>query len=883
MSPRTVDNHRVRTRHIVRATSSDPGAVEVLPGQWWAPAPGTGIEGRQGWQQAQVERRVSDHGTMSLSLPNGPGDDGRMHRDRFAVRTDPGYRLGEEWVEFVDADSHRPLFVGTPSAARVDGSTVGVSGVDAGALLNQWREGKVAPWVPTAPGDVIDWYSQAPQQVVAQDFAASGLGGWALSNTNGGTATITDAGAVLTRPTTPTSTAELSLLIPSLIGATNVTGWRVAFDYTTSVANQAIRAEGNSGGTWPRTAGTTWFVADLYGTTAELIADNGTTNSIVRPAAKPHEPGRVYRMEVTRIGRWLLLTEDGELLAQTEFPHGGPGAPLAALRVTGSQGATTTVKRAEVSILRSLLRRSAPAMSPRVAGAPTPGGLRGDYFLCSQAERSSVARFRATAPAPLQEPYTRRLDPQMAFAAGSMASWVPPGPASNQWFGVRWSGSIYLDLATSDRRLWGSVGTVSDHARVWVGRTTGAPYMEWTSAGLTGPNLRAHLGTSEAGWYPIVIEWTHGTGIGGFYLRDNPVGGTFPPATEIPASRLSPYGCWSGEVGGESHREIIDQVCAASGLRWRIQPRTLESGEFPGRLEAGPTLGRATDYVIGEDEATEYASEVEATETVDRIHADAAGLGDNMGREGLTADILTPDVTDRPWVATRGETLQEITEQAMLRQRLDSLLALYSTPMETVAARPRGQQVLTDTFPTTGSASLFDWEPDDGVRLDLPSIGVRDESVRRITGVTWPLTPDGRGAPSVGFRQRPRHLRAQLARMARQQAIARRRYQGQLTELAGSLGAVSTFAPEAFTRLNPGNHEIVRLAVRVNFYSGSAGVIEVTGVSTGIAVDGPGEVDVTPWARRFGIDGPLQVYNQYARITPAPTNYIIQLVATVRI
>ncbi|MCK9250650.1 MAG: hypothetical protein M0P31_16935, partial [Solirubrobacteraceae bacterium] len=59
--------------------------------------------------------------------------------------------------------------------------------------------------------------------------------------------------------------------------------------------------------------------------------------------------------------------------------------------------------------------------------------------------------------------------------------------------------------------------------------------------------------------------------------------------------------------------------------------------------------------------------------------------------------------------------------------------------------------------------------------------------------------------------------------------------------------------------------------------------IEVTSVSTGITVSGPGEYDVTPWARRFGIDGPTGVYNQYARITPYPTNYIIQLVATVRI
>lgn len=878
---RVIDNSRLRVRHIRRATAADAGAVQIL-GQWWAPA-GSGIEGRQGWQSANVERRLSDHGVLqSLALPNSAGDDGQLHRDRFAVRSDPAYRLGTEWIEFRDADSGRPLFVGTPDSARVDGTTVGLTGVDAAGLLAGFREGKVAPWTPHGPLDVIDWYSRAPQQVVSSDFrGSSGLGTW--TKFEGGSATVTPAadGMQMRAKGAGSPIAQLLHAIP----ATEQGGaWRVEVTGIIGTANVA-------GGVAIELGAARFIMAYSNlgsGTDARLRAWTPTPGApsglaIVDAASPSFTAGDTIQLEVVAIDGWLLFLRDGALVAQLRRSAAGR-APITQVRIDASL-ADFTVVSASVNASRPFLRRGAPAPDYRVAGAPTAGGLRGEYFLTYDEwvrSAGNYAMYGALIPAPLAEPYQRRLDPTVDFA-GSPPTWQPPGPPNGEGFTVRWSGAIHLDPNVTDTlRLDG----VDDMARVWVGKTMAAsPLIDlWglPAAGQGTATLASRLGVGwQAGWYPIVIEYAQGPN-GGAGIRLQRWNGT--SFITVPTAELSPYGCWDGDLANESHREAIDGVCASMGIGWRVQPMTLESGEFPGRLEPGARLGVDTDYQLTEDEATEYASEMAAGETVDRILGDAAGLGDNLGREGLTAEVLDPTVTTQPWVTTRYESLGDITEDTLLRQRLSSLLALYGSPMETVAARPRGQDTLVrefaDSFPLVGDARLFLWEPDDGIRLILPTIGVQDRTPRRITSVAWPLTPDGRGAPAVGFRQRPKHLRATLQRLMRQAAVSRRHYQGQLAQITGSLGSsYPIVAPDGASRLPVAGAQLSSLVLRVTEMTpGKSGVPVVDGVNTGLTITAAGEYDVTAWHTPG-----RAIADCYLASMPAGTAYIMQLVATVRV
>jgi hypothetical protein len=859
-----LDDTPVEIRHIVAAEPGTVGAVEVLPGAWWAPAAGDGLSGDDGWVSASIERRVLDSSQLQgLVLPNAAGADGILHRDRFSVRTDPAARMGDEWLEFTDEVSGEPFGVVTPETARVDRTTVNVSGPDAAGLLSGFREGKVAPWTPHAPQDVVDWYSRAPQQPIADDLRDSApTTGWSGAATPGVDGLhVTNGNTIRTLPRATERgaawTVSATVVIPQ--GALCVMRVRNAAGDTVAQLELQILNTGQY----------------LLTFTSRRTSSSGTT---VQPTFTGQGVGAPIELQLFALDGWFILTCDGSACAQLRR-EGTAADPIKTVRLDHSGPGALVVSRADVRATASFLRRGAPAPDYRVAGAPTPGGLRGDYFLTYDEWVRSGPNFTdygAMVPSPLAEPYQRRLDPAINFGG---ASWMPPGPPNGEGFAVRWSGSIYLGLADQDISL--RLQGIDDMARVWVGKTSAAdPYIDaWgvSAAGVAYPayGLRAHLGQADSGWYPIVIEYANGPGFGGIIMEA--LYSTAPTTWYgFDSQYLSPYGCFEGDLGGESHRSAIDSVCTASGLRWRIQPKTLESGEFPGQLDVGARLGRDTDYILGEDEATEYASEVRVADVIDHITADAQGLGDNLGREGLTATIIDPSVVDRPWVLTRSETLTDITEQTLLQQRLSTLLALYGSPGEEISARPRGVRMLTDSFPTTGAAQVFRWEPDDGIRVRLPTVGVDDQTPRALTAVTWQLTPRGRTPPPVGFRQRPRHLRETLKRLQRGVALQRRRYQGQLAERPGSIGSnLPQAATDEYSRVGLPIGGVAKVVVVVSYIAGS-GTLQVCGTDTGLAITRPGTYDVTAYVPTGTIYG-------YAQLAGSGYSVILQMVATVRI
>ncbi|MBF6618839.1 MAG: hypothetical protein ITG02_01230 [Patulibacter sp.] len=874
-----LDDTAVTARHIVRAAESDPGAVEVLPGQWWAPAPGNALEGEQGWVSASVERRLSDHGLLSsLTLPNAPGPDGIEHRERFAVRSGPRYKAGHEWVELTDRASQRALAVESPTTARVDGSTVNVSGVDAGALPSGWREGKLAMWTASAPQDVVDHYSQAPMAVVADSFLQSQTSGWTL---NGAPThpTASSLGLAFAPTSSGSNAASKPVTTPTEPGGS----WSAKFEVVPHALPPAGYMQFGCG-----TPAGTVFCALSYASGAWSVSLWSGPSS--RKANVPAlTAGETTAIEIIASNGWISLVVDGAVALQVRRAGDDRPTSLVAL---ATNGVNVTLRRAELRALVPFLRRAAAAIDYRLPGAPPPGGLTGDYYLETDTWAKAAgdyASFWATALAPASEPYATRVDPQLQFGADG---WMPPGPPGWRQFSVRWHGAVYLPLAERDVwcGLYGVAGlNIVGMARMWIGSTrAGSPYLDkaWSGeqqAPGSGGSLRSHLGSSKSGWYPIVIEYAAGaTGDAPRIALTSSTGASATPQVTIPSAQLSPYGCWSGDVAGESHREIIDAVATASGLQWRVQPCTLESGEFPGRLEFGRPLGQQTDYVLEEHAATEYMAEVDAGETCNHIHGDGAGLGKADGSDrGLTVDILDPDATDDPWLTTRYEQLQDITELSLMQQRLDALLALYSTPHEQVAARPKSssdEQVYEwgDAFPAVGSVRQMHWEPGDGIRLHLPSVGVNDLTPRQIATVQQTLRPAGRVPPVLGFRQRPRHLRERLRTLTRQATVGRRSYQGQLAMITGSSGSTSTtIAPDGYSRLGLPSRGIVRVELRIVGMSGSA-QIEVLGVATGITATRPGTYDVTAWV-------PPGAAEAYARLTSPTGVYNIQLVATLAI
>jgi hypothetical protein len=900
--PLTVlDDTAVTARHIVRADESTPGAVEVLPGQWWAPAPGDALEGEQGWVSASVDRRLSDHGLLnSLVLPNAPGPDGVEHKARFAYRTDPRAKVGTDWVEFTDRASQRALAVVSPISGPVTGSTVTPSGVDAGALLAGWREEQVAPWTASAPHDVIDWYSQAPTALVHSPFAAD-LDGWTPAVSGGGATSVAHtAGGVRLLAQPPASVVGHATLTHPAATDGRVAGWSV----TSAVRPVALGGGGKSGGTYLRMSGLSasglaWGLYIWPGAGQLLLQlqfgalGSGPIYDARVPMPSTPDPQGVELSVHARDG-WMIVTCNGQVAIQVRRAAGNDlhrvqFAASCDQAATGAARAEMVVRRCSIKAVRPFLRRAAPAIDYRLPGAPPSGGLTGDYYLETNtwAKQPMYGPFWNAALAPLAEPYATRIDSQIGFGG---ASWMPPGPPSGRQFAVRWHGAIYLPLDEHDVTLrldgGGGTGPIVGMARAWVGTTrASSPYIDATwageqQAGVTGPSVQMHLGTSESGWYPIVIEYA----VGG---TTNPPHVLLSISTSsgmviVPATQLSPYGCWSGDAAGESHREMIDTAAQSSGMQWRMQPRTLESGEFPGRLEFGRPVGLQSDFVLGEHAATEYMSDTNAAEVANRIHGDGAGLGKADGSDqGLTVEMLDPEATNDPWLTTRYEQLADITERTLMQQRLDALLVLHSTPHEVVAARPRvtaDEQVYewADAFPTVGEARTLFWEPGDGIRLDLPSVGVQDLTPRQIATVQQTLRPAGRVPPVFGFRQRPRHFRERLRALSRQSAVQRRRYQGQIALLSGSNGSTSTgIAPDGYSRLGLPAGGVRRVDLRVIGMSGTAG-IEVLGVATGITATQAGTYDVTAWV-------PAGATEVYARMTSPTGIYNIQLVATVTV
>lgn len=839
---RPVNPTEVRLRHIVRCDPGDPGAVTVGRVSFRAADP-TGLSGRAGWISGEYRPALSDDSTASIRLANTVGADGKHHRSRFKIITDDRARLGEEWIE-IWREGHRLIGVFTPTSYKISRTEITLELADPLALTTLVREEGAHMW-NASPRDALDYYTRLEMPTFLQDFRQ-------LS-----TSDLTVAGWTFPEGTTGFTAGPSGLVVAKTGGS----------GLTSAILSRALTLPTSRDEAWTLTATVTpivegggtaqfrWTLGPIQITT-DVKAHTVTIGS-ADPINLPNDVkvGQTVDLRLWRRGEWVVVSVNGRTIDTIR-----PGTVSASTSLTLSTSASTmqlVVSRTDLITVEPFL--ADPTVGDRMLpGAPTPGGLWGRYFAEPDAASKAAGNtttWEALILKPGREPVAERLDP-VNFTAANPPAWQEAA-VGNKWFAVRWTGSVFLDLETGDRNLK-VVGGTYTRTRLWIGKTGPAytiPHLEGTGT-VTGTSLRTHLGQVK-GWFPIVIEADHRDGSGGVILQDRAGAGAY---SQIPTDRLSPYGVFTDTVQRESHRTMVSQITEAFGYQWVIEPRSLESGGFPGKLIPKVRQGRDTTVTITDREANGPEMSGSVADSADRVLVDAAGLPTVDGAGQMSVDMISPAAGEHLFLSTASDQASEITDERLLRQRADSLLALRAGAWEQMKVDGAGQSELVDTFPLTGQLALMNWEPGDGVRLDIKSVGVTDLTPRQLTGISWPLRPDGVGAPSITWRQRPRGARDLLLRALRASISAQRTYQGRIQTIDGSIGAnPAAGSPTTPSILMlPGGSRVVRLELRVSYPGGIAGsgTIEVNGTSTGQVVAGQSPIDLTRLA------GPITAVDQ---------------------
>jgi hypothetical protein len=1058
---RALEPVRCWLRHVRRTRAGEVGTT-VGPVAFIR-TPAEALGGAQGWQSGQASAALSDTGELTVTLPNTAGEDGILHRRRFAYFTDDAYRPGEEWLELY-REPHEVLAVCTPYKGRKARTTLELVGWDVAGQLNRYRGSELDVWADGwAPRDVWEHYTRLPGIAIGTDFAGFAAtfpwNGWSAP---AGGVTVSPSGG----PRIGNAAGWKYLDLPAALMPTDPADcfaieWRFRI-VATSEAGGIAQLNVPGGIIVSLAVDGTVTVYGSQNTGAQFAGGPAGANITAKRQGFQAIGAHSIRL-VVRYERVFVLI-DGELVAQYRrqsapaFTAAGIGVSLYSYNTT-----TMDVEAFHLETLRPFALRGADKGDLRLPGIPPAGGLRARYW-----NTAGLNANQASFPARLArlaeldvEPDVDRLEPMIDMTKGTTV----PNMAGSYF--TRWTGAIYLDLATADRRL--RLGEAHGYARVFVGRTrrlvdellnrwpaiagysdawsgnvmrassagaevdlagwgttswwlnagatlarTAAPgeviagaysakvtttaasayqgvfitpdpawltsflagtryratvYLrgavggEQVNVGLGGsgdaaggpgatlpgpgqdplavsvdwtptaardvagygitvrtlaplaqswfvdrvrivtvppetPNLRATLG-SKAGWFPIVVEAFKSDNLGGWLLEDAAVdaGGTVLDAATgwqiVGPGRLSPIGVYEENLRHEAHRGVIDTLAQTFGYQWRTEPRTLETNEFPGQIPPRIRVGVDTDKVIDDLGGVDVTVDSDASDAIDSLIADAAGIADPNGSGQLSAQVIDYDAAKAHLgMAADYESLSEMSEPSGLETRLGSLLALRSSPNEQVGVRPSsGARELVDTFPLTGALARLRWLPGDGVRLALDDVDVIDRTPRQLTRVELAVAPDAIAPPTVGFRQRPRSPAAVLKRTLKAVYALGRNYQGTMSLLSGTPGGTTAAgaaagAPDTYSRLplpiNLDDLDRVWLNVHYSANVTNAGTIEVAGVSTGIVVAGPGLYDVTAWVRRIAAEGSFSGRTHSRIISPtAQSEYV--LIARLRI
>lgn len=753
----TVNPTRVWVRHITRAETgvtvvNVTFAAELLEG----------VNGRQGWQTGETTAQLADDGTVTITFPNTVGDDGVRHLDRFAILTDPAYRPGKEWIE-VMREPHEPVAVFTPVTEKRSSTSIELSGYDVAGFLNRFRASEIDLWAH-APRDVFEHYTRLPYLATGRDFTSGWTGSGAAGTDNGWEfENVTASVGRATFSTTATASVSRAVTADGDCWTAHARV-RITSPGDLSHVGLSIATPGGAQGMQVLAGGQ----VDGFGGVRAGAITLPNSLTITWPASIDLEI-------VARYDR-LFFFANGQLMGSQKraVPAGTPSEISA--QVVPAGGATDPVvgmfETVHLEGHAPFALRGADKGDRHLPGLPTPGGLRARWFneASNAAAHGTGTDFQAEALSPLAEPANTTLEPALDKPVG-----FTPASLPGEW-SMLLTGAIRLDLAAGDTAVRLATGT-GITARVFVGATMPGEQCWDTAAPTTYTALQAELGEVD-GWWPIRIEivsTANALASAALQLQTAPmVSGTPGAWTTVAEDLLSPYGCFEEDVRLETHRDMIKALTDQFGFQWVCEPRTLETGEFPGQVIPRVRAGRDYQTVIDAATGAEIEAQGDAGDTIDQLIVDAAGISRTDDQQQLTAKITDYETApDQLGLVADYDSLAEITEEPMLRQRAGSMLTLRSSPNEQIGVRPVGRRDL-EPLTLTGQLARMNWQPGDAVPLELDTVGVRDRSPRQMSRVTWPLRPDGFGRPQVAFRQRPRGAAVVMRRALRAGIVTQR-------------------------------------------------------------------------------------------------------------
>jgi hypothetical protein len=384
-----------------------------------------------------------------------------------------------------------------------------------------------------------------------------------------------------------------------------------------------------------------------------------------------------------------------------------------------------------------------------------------------------------------------------------------------------------------------SVAQISHHYN--AAHETIGDYTSETLRG-TSPDLRTALGDTD-GWYPLVFEYIYHSQDSGLSTT---VGFTDSSGDVCSSTSLAPYGCFTQQVTPQdSYFDTLQSTIGESfAYQWKSVPMALESGYFPGAVIPQARVGRDTDYIL---DGTNAANPQETSTAEDNAMTDLAsaqGLGgSNTG--SLTAEAFDFDILKaHSYVLSESESLPATTEMSLLVLQLETLLEFRSEAWQQITSDASAPRSMQDTWPLSQQLAEFDWQPGDGLRVQMPEIFIKDITPRQLMSLTRIWYRDGIGQTSVSFRDRQRNFEFAMRRFIRQFTSDRRQFQGQLVERTGT----QVLAPAYSTVPLPVDLATVRQAT-LTILSKSDQVtsfaVEVNGQDTGQTVLTTGVLDIS--------------------------------------
>lgn len=857
MSAQVIDGRGFVLRHVAPTASwpSEGGTATVLGRTYgFTVLPMSHLPTSPDLVEGSYTGRLGDAGEFSLTFPNVAGSKG-LWRERFSAD------LSREFIEiYRDEVSAQTLeFVGSIQRVEIDRGVVTVSGTDAWALLRRAYE-QDRHWT-AAPQEVATAYTRVPVPVIADDHDDDNWTTVAGSvSFTGGQMVMTGTGAVNAeqeRPVTITSdTWRMVCKIDRFTTTTGVSSLRIFLRTTTGTSIVSL--------------------GDAFAAVTPRpfrLESDGRSERLIDGRNFVHEIGPMT-IVIERKGRWVYGYVNGQLVGIVSYDLST--GDLEWVIRAGSDLSGTHVVYVDSFLFeedQQLLARGSDLGDYVLPTDQPTGGLRGRYFNDADLENSGD-RVHVTM-APNREPYGERLDP-IVDTSGGLSLPLQPGN-SGDWFAVRWFGSVYLRGDLGDYTF--EVTSVLDGVRLWVGKTAWGDHLiqDWTtSAGTNTAVWDASDHGSAAGWYPLVLELFVNTGTPAIRLQFTPPGSTYtdPGGTSItastkrviPATSLSPLGCYDNRVQGASRFDLVQGAAQQFGYQLWCEPMQLESGEFPGRLVPRLRVGRDTDVVLEVEDRPGVEPALSPGVTIDGADQAVALIGTGGGLADGSGSQVSAEVYDLAGMADALFSLRAFVDAAdiafpdLLAARLSAELGLRATPWEEVRATPRAQEQLADTWPLSQTLAAMRWRPGDALRLIVPDIGVEDTSPRQMLQVTRAFAAGGRTATQVAFRQRPRSAARSVRSLLRSAIASQRSYQGQRISLPSNYidSSTGTVAASGYTRytqvaLYPGDR-IVRAFVRLAFNSAAQDVgIEINGTDRTSALEGPWstvpvEVDIARYA-----------------------------------